>query len=770
MIKRLGLAVVLLVVAGGARAGTSSGKAEYVWPLSYRGCLTSSFAEYRQGHFHAGIDLSTGGKTGFKVRAVANGELYRLRTSPFGYGKAVYILLPDGKIAVYAHLSDFAPGILRYVEEEQARTGSYSVDIRLPRGAFPVAAGEVIGYSGQTGVGSPHLHFEMREGEDVPVNPLRHGFAIQDDVPPTIRSVVLTPLESDARVDGSIRPLTIAFEWSPAELCFRTDRTVRIEGPVGVMILCDDCQAACDQRFGVFSIDLRVDEEIAYRSRFDRFSYDKSGLVGIEYDEGMIGRGGGTYHRLYTAATNLLPFTLTDRRHAGVIVGSGRGEYGEGIVLSEGLHYIEAVASDANGNNSHAVLGLVVGAMPEIRRAQVVDDDEVTVFLDGSPGEIGDFVVSRSLNGGRHWESRNARYAVEREAWLARDFPGLSQRMPLLFRVDVATLTGAHRRPLFLYRNYESLPTPEPEMDLRVEHHADAALVVLEIDRAYPYRVEARVFRDNRSPLRLVMEQVEATRYEGIISLRDIESETAWVTVSLGGAANTEWSSLEKIRAVRVPALLGGEVRDEEGMAAIRLPSAALVRDTYFRVEKEEGPPLERGLSYISPVYRFEPASALLRDNATIKIRPFAPGVEGKGVALYRMDTHGRWRHVSGRVDPNRPEFTVSTSSLSRYALIRDEAPPSVYGLRPSQGAVIANARPRLQAKVSDIGSDFEAEDVQIFLDGRHVIAEYDPERELIFYGVKSPLAVGSHRFAVVATDRAGNSSKSEATFYVSGE
>ncbi|MFH1277692.1 MAG: peptidoglycan DD-metalloendopeptidase family protein [Candidatus Eisenbacteria bacterium] len=744
---------------------------KYVWPLAYRGCLSSSFAEYRQGHFHAGIDLATGGKTGFKVRAIADGEIYRVKASPFGYGKVVYLALPDGKIAVYAHLSDFAPHIREVVEREQIRLNRYSVEVRLPSRSIPVSAGEVIGYSGQTGVGAPHLHFELRDGEDVPLNPILHGFPVEDSSAPVIRSVVLTPLEGDSRVDGRIRPLTLDLEWSPSELCYRTERVVRIEGPVGVMIHCDDRQTSCDHRLGVYRIDLRVDEEIAYRTRFDQFSFDKAMLVGIEFDQGRIDRGGGQYHRLYTTATNLLPFTLTDRRHAGVIVGATPPDYGDGLVLTTGPHKLEATAGDANGNDARAVLGLVVGETPEVRRAQVVEDGEVTVFIDRSPSEIGDLYVARSLNGGRHWEARRGRYEIDRGAWVADGFPELQTlRKPLLYRVELSTIEGAHGRPLFIYRNYEDISPPEPAMDLSIEYWADAALVVLETDRAYPYRVEAKVIRDGREPLRPVMEQVDATRYEGIIPLQAINSEKSFVTVTLRGRDDREWSSLQEIRAVRVSALGGGEVRSVDGLASIRFPRSALVRDTHFRVIEGEGPPLERGLTYTSPVYRFEPADALLRGNALISIRPFVDGGEGKRVALYRGDAHGRWQYIGRGADPGRPEVSAETTHLSSYALIRDEAAPTIFGLRPENGSAVSTRKPRLQAKVADIGSGFEAEDVEIRLDGRKVIAEYDPERNLIFYVVRTPLAAGSHKVAVIATDRAGNAAKSEATFYISGE
>lgn len=752
-------------------ADTVGEEKEYIWPLTYKGCLTSSFAEYRQGHFHAGIDLSTNGKTGYKVRAITDGEVYRVRTSPYGYGKSIYLSFPDGRIAVYAHLSDFAPHIRELVEREQERLECYSIDLRFPSGTVSVSAGEVIGYSGQTGIGAPHLHFELRDGENVPINPILNGFPIADTEPPIIRSVMLIPLESDSRVDGSLRPLRVDLDFSDEENCYRTDRVVRIEGPVGVTMNCDDIQNACgNRRLGVYSFDLLVDNKTNYRTRFDHFSYDVSQLVGIEFDLGMIESGGGRFHRLYSTAPNLLPFTMTDLRHAGVIVGEGRDEYGNGAVLSRGLHYLEARALDANENRSRAVLGVVVGEPPEIRRMHVVDDSKVIAFLDESPSEIGDFLVSRSLNGGRMWETGKARYSIDRGSWVADDFTRLDvKRKPLIFRLDISTIEGAHSKPVFLFQNYEKMPTPEPILDLSLEYYADALLIVLDLDRVFPYKVEARVIRDQKSPLRPAMEQVSPTRFEGVLALPDLEMDAAWIEVSLVGPDGSEWSSMGEIQAVRVSALSGGEVTDKGGRASMRFERSSLVRDTHFRVNEVEAPPLERDLIYVSPVYSFEPQDALLREKTEISIRPFADNGEGKRVALYRLDSHGRWRYANRRIDPDNPTISVRTRSLARYALIRDDAVPSIFGLSPAEDAVVRTNNPRLQAKITDIGSGFESEDLRIQLDGRFVIAEWDPERDLLTYKVRKPLHPGSHHMKVLAVDRAGNSVTKESNFYVSG-
>jgi murein DD-endopeptidase MepM/ murein hydrolase activator NlpD len=80
----------------------------YHWPLNEPRKLSSSFGEYRDGHYHAGVDLRTFGRIGLPAIAPEACEATRLRVSPVGYGKALYVRLADGRTAVFAHLSGFS--------------------------------------------------------------------------------------------------------------------------------------------------------------------------------------------------------------------------------------------------------------------------------------------------------------------------------------------------------------------------------------------------------------------------------------------------------------------------------------------------------------------------------------------------------------------------------------------------------------------------------------------------------------------------------------
>lgn len=128
-------------------SAASTGKTDwndYSWPTAAGRIVTSTFGEYRRTHFHAGIDISSGDITGYGVFASRSGFVSRIRISPVGYGKILYIRHPDGYTTTYAHLEKFAPAIDARAAAEQRKLGSYPVDIACTPAEFPVRKGELV--------------------------------------------------------------------------------------------------------------------------------------------------------------------------------------------------------------------------------------------------------------------------------------------------------------------------------------------------------------------------------------------------------------------------------------------------------------------------------------------------------------------------------------------------------------------------------------------------------------------------------------------------
>ncbi|GEM_PF-5884599 len=134
--------------------------------------ITSDFGEARPLRYHMGIDFSTHGRIGLPVYAVDSGVIIRIKRSYYGYGNAIYLMTSDSFIYVYAHLDRFIEPLEDTVFKLQMATHRYRQDIYFEDTAIHVNKGDVIGYSGESGVGYPHLHFEKRISWLMPIFPL----------------------------------------------------------------------------------------------------------------------------------------------------------------------------------------------------------------------------------------------------------------------------------------------------------------------------------------------------------------------------------------------------------------------------------------------------------------------------------------------------------------------------------------------------------------------------------------------------------------------
>ncbi|MBN2381339.1 M23 family metallopeptidase [bacterium] len=251
------------------------------WPLSSYIGLSSSFGEFRNNHFHAGIDFKTGGQTGLEVRAVESGTIYRLNVQKRGYGKALYIKHANGLVSVYAHLLRFEENYLHlesHVAQAQLEKRKYPGNIFL---SVPVTKNQLIAWSGETGAGLPHLHFELRQGEDKPINPLPYLTpAFKDTTVPTFKSVSLKPISAGSFVNFSPETLVL----TTSQLAGMTEQKLPVvTGSIEFAVDVHDTIGAAN-KVGIYQLDLCRDDVLIKRIRFDAMTYSNNHRNGLLYD------------------------------------------------------------------------------------------------------------------------------------------------------------------------------------------------------------------------------------------------------------------------------------------------------------------------------------------------------------------------------------------------------------------------------------------------------------------------------------------------------
>ncbi|WP_462248199.1 M23 family metallopeptidase [Ekhidna sp.] len=280
--------------------------AEYQFPINpgQQNYLAGTVGEIRGSHFHTGIDVKTGGRTGLPIYAVADGYISRIKVSASGYGHALYMKHPNGTFSVYAHLEAFGSKIDAWTLKEQYRKESFEVDLFPEADQFKYKKGDIIGFSGNTGSSSgPHLHFEIRDANHQPIDVLTLGFKeIRDSKPPVVQKVAFVTLDKDARINGFFG--RYEFNLIKSTSWYQTKEPIHLEGNIGVEIYSYDPMDGIPNKNGIVKTTFQLDGDTIFSEHKKIFSFGKQRNVLVHYNYSAYKKGSRRFNRLYLADGN----------------------------------------------------------------------------------------------------------------------------------------------------------------------------------------------------------------------------------------------------------------------------------------------------------------------------------------------------------------------------------------------------------------------------------------------------------------------------------
>ena len=232
--------------------------------------LSGNFGELRSSGFHSGIDIKTLGREGVEIKSIDDGYISRISISLSGFGKAIYITHPNGFTSVYAHLSKFNDSIEKYIRAYQYQKKSFVINKFFKKNEFIISKDDIIGFSGNTGSSfGPHLHFEIRKSlENLPINPLRFGYPIDDTIPPTIRGLFLYKIGEKFNKRKKINIKKISSNKFQSE-------PIKSSGSFGFGVISDDRQNKSYNINGTYNYKLIKNDSTEFEIEFDNFSFDE---------------------------------------------------------------------------------------------------------------------------------------------------------------------------------------------------------------------------------------------------------------------------------------------------------------------------------------------------------------------------------------------------------------------------------------------------------------------------------------------------------------
>ena len=743
MLIKLISIIVLLAGAGELKAQ------KYQWPTNASRAITSTFSEFRPGHFHSGIDIKTWNREGYKIFAVNDGYISRVKVSPFGYGKVIYQKLSDGNTAVYAHLKGFSDELEEVIRIKQKESGNYRVDLHFKSRRFPVKKGEVIGVSGKTGTKYPHLHFEIRDSNNNPMNPLAFGFKVKDAIRPTPVKLAFIPLQSGSEIDGGFTEKVFKLS-RVSRYLYEIADTMQIHGKIGLAISAYDMANNITNKYGISSFLLKIDGVEHFRSNYETFSFSDTRQIEIDREYRLWRKGMGIFHSLYSKPYNTMPFY--SYRSDGAINSS----------VMPGLHSFEIVVADYYGNKATVRGAFVYKPADKLMYTLSNNGADNLTLKFSSKGVPLSRLELTGLAADRKSTKLGTRKRKKNESGITVTIPTNPIDYTYL-KVEGNDMLGASLLPVIIklkevnehstgkinfeyYDNHLVIKYEQSdildETPLLILKSEDKRTVELKVNRTSPYEFQSSI---------------------------DLKLLSVPSTISVIRRTSGEVIHSENIYLNHISNEKGGTLVSKDGNFIAQFDDRSLYIDYFGDVELSDDAKYFSGSDEIlTPVYNISPTYQPMKEVVKVLVRYPKSEMPKDKLGIYYYDSKKGWVYLNSEHDSSMQVMSTEVLSLESFAVLGDNVPPTIKSVTPLNNSIVNGREVEISAKIKDLLSGIQDENaITIELDGEKTIFEWHPASNTATYKSYRRLSKGKHTFTVSAIDNANNSRSVTRTFTV---
>lgn len=716
--------------------------ADYIWPTNAPKLLSGTFGETRSSHFHSGIDIKTWARDGYECYAPADGYIERVVISPTGYGKALYIRLDDDRIVVFAHLDSFRGRLASWIMNEQQRTKKVFMNKRFEPGEFSVRKGDVVALSGHSGTVVPHIHFELRDSSNYPINPLLNGFPIDDKVAPESVEIAFIPLTTDTRVNGSTEGMIFPLKEDGKHKYVIGD-TVYVQGTVGISLKAWDRGNYPHNRNGVYSMTMYHNGREAFESRFDRLDWDQTHWMHEDRHYRLAYEGNGVFYTLYSfSSTRDLSFYRND----------SKGH----LEITEGIHNLVIQIRDANGNRSGVQITLkgeeAYGNVLDVNR----DEENINVMIDSvfAAREPDAEILIERYNPYGYKEAdvkRNLSTSVNRRIKLKA-----SRDDNYLLSINAIPQHRPAPRPVLFYE-FSPEDHPKPELNIIPRHFSSGLMFEITSNQVLPPSMQ--IFLEGDSCMPLTWEVIGVNRAITLIVPPD--KFKGFHSLKINEYRHNEWNTVWDISPVVIKNDTRRSFRSADDKFGVIIPENTFFRDIVSWIQIRKADEDLDGGEFVSDLYSLHPMDQPLHGSISIALRTDPTWPWHHKTGLYRSNGEGKWSLMTADPEEERDYYRADIRNCGTFALLQDDVPPVIVKSFPDHGGrYFIKDLKRAWCEVSDNLSGIDPNKAEVTLNGIWMVYYYNAPTKIMSMDFPSRLTSGEHTISWKITDKAGHEVK----------